>query len=86
MGTQRERRSEELKRRRDLKAQLIEENGLICMSCGASEGWPPISLSHIIALSRGGKTTEENCLLECYPCHEKYEKRPELREKLKELR
>ena len=70
----------ELKRRRALKAELIKESGEHCMTCGdKNRDWRGISLSHIIPLSRGGKTTRNNCLLECYVCHEKYEKHPELR-------
>jgi|SRR3990167_2342364 len=42
--------------------------------------WRGISLSHIIPLSRGGKTCKGNCLLECYVCHEIYEKHPERRD------
>jgi hypothetical protein len=37
-------------------------------------------LSHIIALGRGGKTERGNLILECGPDHERYEKKPELRE------
>ena len=63
------------------KATLIAEVGRHCMTCGdKNRDWRGISLSHIIPLSRGGKTIRENCLLECYPCHERYEKHPELRE------
>lgn len=70
----------ELVRRRKLKAELIEEFGEHCMTCQDKyRDWRGISLSHKIPLSRLGKTTRENCLLECYPCHEYYEKRPELR-------
>jgi len=50
------------------------------MTCGSNGRLPRgIELSHIIALSRGGKTTVENCLLEDDICHDYYEKRPELR-------
>ena len=75
-----QRRKEELQRRRELKAYLIEKHGKKCMTCGSGWKWPGLSLSHIIALGRGGRTTEENCLIECGICHGKYEKKPELRE------
>lgn len=72
----------ELALRARIKRELIEEFGNKCMTCGDEyRDWRGISLSHIISLSRGGKTTKKNCLIECYICHEKYEKRPELREK-----
>ncbi len=70
----------ELIRRGKLRMELADKYGEHCMTCkDENRDWRGISLSHIIPLSRGGKTTKRNCLLECYPCHEKYEKRPELR-------
>lgn len=73
----------ELDKRRFLKVQLIIESKGLCMTCGQKGGWleflEGLSLSHIIPLSRGGKTTRENCLVECNSCHTKYEKKPELR-------
>ena len=70
----------EIKRRQELKAQLISEHGNECMTCKQAPDWRGISLSHIIPLSRGGKTSRENCLIECLVCHERYEKKPELRD------
>ncbi len=66
-----QRRKEELQRRRELKAYLIEKYGALCMTCeNRRRDWRGLTLSHIIALGRGGKTTEENCIIECYPCQE----------------
>ncbi len=66
-----QRRKEELQRRKDLKAELIEKYGLKCMTCGLS-GWGLwwLDLSHKVALSKGGKTEEDNVLLECRRCHQ----------------
>ncbi len=75
-----QKRKEELQRRTDLKAYLIEKYGRKCMTCGSNGDWRGLSLSHIIALGRGGRTTEENCLIECGICHDKYEKKAYLRE------
>ena len=71
----------ELAKRSELKADLIRERGAVCMTCGAYPTFPPISLSHIVALGRGGKTERANVVLECNPCHQKYEKKPETRPK-----
>ena len=72
----------ELALRARIKRELIEEFGNKCMTCkNAHRDWRGISLSHIIPLSRGGETSKKNCLIECYVCHERYEKRPELRGK-----
>ena len=68
----------EIKKRQVLKAWLIAEYGERCMECGK---WGWVDLSHIIPLSRGGKTTKENCELLCRDCHSKFEKKPELRGK-----
>ena len=76
-----EKQKVELQRRHTLKAQLIAEYGERCMTCkDKNRDWRGITLSHIVPLSRGGKTTRANCLLECFTCHDKYEKKPELRE------
>ena len=70
----------ELRKRGKLKAEYIKETEGHCMTCGVvKRDFRGLSLSHIIPLSRLGKTTRENTLLECYFCHEKYEKHPELR-------
>jgi len=70
----------ELALRARIKRELIAEFGNKCMTCQDKyRDWRGISLSHIIPLSRGGKTERGNVLLECYICHTKYEKHPELR-------
>lgn len=75
-----EKQAHELKLRALVKRELIEEHGNICMTCNnLKRDWRGLSLSHIIPLGRGGKTDKTNCILECYPCHELYEKLPENR-------
>jgi len=70
----------EITKRQLLKTYLLVKYGDVCQTCNnKNRDWRGLSLSHIIPLSRGGETSENNCLLECYPCHEKYEKHPELR-------
>jgi len=71
---------EELRQRTRLKAELLIEFGNHCITCKDKyRDWRGISLSHIIPLSRGGITSKKNCILECYPDHELYEKHPENR-------
>ena len=70
----------EIQKRQQLKADLIKEYGEHCMTCkDKNRDWRGISLSHIIPLSRGGKTDNNNCILECGPDHDLYEKHPENR-------
>ena len=77
---QQKRRQQELTLRAKLKRELIEESNGRCQTCGSTGDFRGISLSHIIALSRGGRTERKNCLAECLPDHTRYEKKPELRE------
>ena len=81
---QQERRKTELALRKRIKAELISEQikavGYIyCTTCRQRPDWRGITLSHIIPLSRGGKTERSNVILEDYPCHIRFEKKPELR-------
>ncbi len=70
----------ELKKRYELKAELVKEFGEHCQTCKDQyRDWRGISLSHIIPLSRGGETSRKNCLLECGFCHDRFEKHPERR-------
>jgi len=68
----------ELALRSKLKGELMDETGGLCQTCGTTGDWRGLSLSHTIALSRGGKTERGNVRLLCYPCHEKGEKKARL--------
>ena len=67
----------ELAKRRKLKLLLFEEQQGLCAECvkqlsyrsPASDNYP--HLSHKIPLSQGGKTTRENCTVNCAKCHSK---------------
>lgn len=60
----------EIKKRQELKADLIAEYGERCMTCNdLYRDWRGISLSHIIPLGRGGKTERGNVELLCGHCH-----------------
>jgi 5-methylcytosine-specific restriction endonuclease McrA len=69
------RRKEELNRRRKLKAELLLEcptdsaGVRTCPKCKRRPDFRGLQLVHKIPLSRGGKTTRENCLIRCGPCH-----------------
>lgn len=75
-----EKQAIELQTRTSLKRELLLSNGTHCMTChDKNRDWRGLTLSHIIPLSRGGKTNKENCKIECFVCHELYEKHPERR-------
>lgn len=72
----------EIRLRREIKHLLVQQQLDItgytfCQTCQRSLSF--VDLSHVIALSRGGLTSLDNCILECRDCHNKYEKRPETR-------
>jgi len=69
-----DKQKKELALRSQLKKELIEESNGRCMSCGQPPYEFPftLDLSHIIPLSRGGKTTRDNCVVECRACHERH--------------
>ena len=52
-----------------LEEQIAEHGYTFCMTCKTRGDWRGLSLSHIIPLSRGGKTERGNVIIECYPCH-----------------
>lgn len=61
---------EELALRHRLKFELIALYGNRCMTCFKVNPWL-LDLAHKIALSQGGETSKENCILECRDCHMK---------------
>jgi len=82
----------ELRERYRLKLLLLEQQQAMgyyhCQTCGCQTiftGAGYLELSHIIALSRGGKTTLDNVILEggsfTCGCHARYEKKAENRPK-----
>ncbi len=72
--------SKELAVRTSLKRELLDECDHTCMTCNNLRlDFRGLSLSHVIALGSGGKTARDNCLIECYPCHDDYEKHAERR-------
>lgn len=77
----------ELAKRAKLKRELVEESEGLCMTCKKKpRDGIGLSLSHIVPLSRGGKTTYDNCLVEDDSCHRKYEKHPERRPEWQQVR
>lgn len=42
-----------------------------CQYCGAAPGSKELTIDHVLPLSRGGKTTWENCVLSCVRCNTK---------------
>jgi len=68
------RRKEELARRRKLKRELLLEcprdgDVILCPRCLKRPDFRGLQLVHKVALSACGKTTRDNCVIRCAPCH-----------------
>ncbi len=63
---------EEAKTRRFIMSQLINKNGAICAICGRQiDNMKDCTIDHIIPISKGGRTTVENCQLAHFACNQK---------------
>ena len=59
----------ELERRRvtsDVRRRIIDRDGFECQSCGAKD---EIQIDHIIPISRGGSSDDDNLQVLCAPCN-----------------
>lgn len=76
-----DKKREELRLQGEIMLEYAREYGNRCMTCGTNAFWSsnPLTPSHIIAKSRGGKTTKDNLVPECLKCHQDWEKCPEKR-------
>lgn len=54
--------------RRELRRALIARDGRCCAACGAANC--PMTIDHIVPISRGGLTRMENLQLLCPACNE----------------
>ncbi len=50
------------------KRNVMIRDGFTCQYCGSFED---LTMDHVIPVSRGGKTTFENCVTACKPCNMK---------------
>ena len=49
------------------REQIKERDGRRCVYCGATED---LTIDHVRPRSRGGKTTDENCVTCCRACNQ----------------
>lgn len=53
------------------KRNLLTRDNFRCQYCGVDLKKAPSSIDHIVPVSKGGKTTYENCVSACVPCNNK---------------
>lgn len=59
-----------------LRNLLLEKYNHTCVSCGISDEVVSLELAHIIPISSGGETSEENLTLLCLNCHYSFDRQP----------
>ena len=59
------------------RRNLYRRDAYTCQYCGCKPGSEELTIDHIVARSKGGKSTWENCVLACIKCnHKKGDKLP----------
>lgn len=56
----------------EIRAKLLEEHGGLCQNCQRQPDYRGLQLHHLLFKSRGGVTSDSNCVLICARCHSKY--------------
>jgi hypothetical protein len=59
-----------------LRQKLLEKYGYACAACGVNNEKVPLELAHLVPLSQGGDTSEENLTLLCPNCHRSFDRQP----------
>ncbi len=59
-----------------LRQKLFEKYDYACASCGVKNEDVPLELAHIVSISLGGETAEENLTLLCPNCHRSFDRQP----------
>ena len=60
------------------RRNLYRRDNYTCQYCGCKPGSEELTIDHIVARSKGGKSTWANCVLACIKCnHRKGDKLPE---------
>ena len=59
-----------------LRKKMLKKYGYACAACGVNNEKVPLELAHLIPLSQGGDTSEENLTLLCPNCHQSFDRHP----------
>lgn len=59
-----------------LRQKLLEKHNYACVSCGITNETVPLEIAHIVPVSSGGESTEENLTLLCPNCHRSFDRQP----------
>ena len=59
-----------------LRQKLLEKYGYACAACGVNNEKVPLELAHLVPLSQGGDTSEQNLTLLCPNCHRSFDRQP----------
>lgn len=59
-----------------LREKLLEKFNFACINCGIANSEIPLQLAHLVAVTSGGETTEENLTVLCPNCHAQFDRKP----------
>jgi hypothetical protein len=59
-----------------LREKLLEKHGHACAICGVKNAEVPLELAHLIPVSQGGETTEDNLTILCPNCYRTLDSQP----------
>jgi len=59
-----------------LRQKLLEKYDYACVACGVKDDVVPLELAHLIPISRGGESSEENLTILCPNCHRTFDRQP----------
>lgn len=51
------------------RRNIYRRDGFTCQYCGIRPGLKQLSIDHVLPLSRGGRTSWENCVVACVKCN-----------------
>lgn len=59
-----------------LRQKLLEKYDHACVACGVKDDVVPLELAHLVPISSGGESSEDNLTILCPNCHQTFDRQP----------
>ena len=59
-----------------LRQKLLDKHNFTCVACGIKNDLVPLEIAHLVPISSGGETSEENLTVLCPNCHRSFDRQP----------
>ncbi|MDO8370195.1 MAG: HNH endonuclease [Candidatus Nitrotoga sp.] len=59
-----------------LRQKLLEKYDHACVACGVKDDVVPLELAHLVPISSGGESSEDNLTILCPNCHRTFDRQP----------